>query len=43
VPPNTTATVHLPWADGDKITLNGRGLTGSVHELTAGVYRFVVG
>jgi alpha-L-rhamnosidase len=42
VPPNTTATVHLPWADRDKITLNDRGLTGSVHELTAGVYRFVV-
>jgi len=41
VPPNTTATVHLPH-DG-YVTLNGEVASGLVHELGAGTYRFIVG
>ena len=41
VPPNTTATVHLPH-DGH-VTLNGEVASGLVHELGAGTYRFIVG
>jgi alpha-L-rhamnosidase len=41
VPPNTTATTHLP-IDG-KISLNGKKAEGLTHELSAGKYRFVVG
>ncbi|MBZ0282059.1 MAG: glycoside hydrolase family 78 protein [Anaerolineae bacterium] len=40
VPPNTTATVHLP-CEGI-ITLNGNTVNGLVHEVGAGTYRFVV-
>ena len=43
VPPNTTATVHLPLDETDTITLNGQPGEGSVHNLEAGVYRFIVG
>jgi alpha-L-rhamnosidase len=42
VPPNTTATVHLPAKDGQKITLNEQAVSGAVHEIVAGRYRFVV-
>jgi alpha-L-rhamnosidase len=42
VPPNTTATVHLPVKKGQKITLNDQGVSGAVHEVVAGRYRFVV-
>ncbi len=43
VPPNTTATVHLPVKEERPITLNGQATTGLVHEVAAGRYRFVVG
>jgi alpha-L-rhamnosidase len=42
VPPNTTATVHLPVKEASEITLNGQAVSGSVHEVEAGEYRFVV-
>lgn len=41
IPPNTTATVHLPLTQAKKITLNGQAVSGSVHELEAGEYHFV--
>lgn len=41
VPPNTTATVHLPLKGASKITLNGQDTGGSVHELEAGEHYFV--
>ena len=47
IPPNTTATVHLPLVssadESAKIKLNGKSARGAVHELGAGEYRFVVG
>jgi alpha-L-rhamnosidase len=43
VPPNTTATVHLPVQEGSAIKLDGKATSGLVHELGAGEYRFVVG
>jgi alpha-L-rhamnosidase len=42
VPPNTTATVHLPPEKGGTITRNGQAVSGLVHEVGAGEYRFVV-
>jgi alpha-L-rhamnosidase len=42
VPPNTTATVHLPVKEASDITLNGQAVSGSVHEVEAGEYHFVV-
>jgi alpha-L-rhamnosidase len=42
VPPNTTATVHLPVKEASDITLNGQDVSGSVHEVEAGRYHFVV-
>jgi alpha-L-rhamnosidase len=42
VPPNTTATVHLPSKDASEITLNGKAVSGSVHEVEAGKHHFVV-
>ena len=42
VPPNTTATVHLPGVDGQAVTLNGEAVSGAVHELAPGEYRFIV-
>jgi alpha-L-rhamnosidase len=42
VPANTTATVYLPLKDASEITLNGQAVTGSVHEVEAGKYQFVV-
>lgn len=41
VPPNTTATAHLPPEWSDTITLNGEVVQGSSHELAAGKYQFV--
>ncbi|MHB8753243.1 MAG: glycoside hydrolase family 78 protein, partial [Aggregatilineales bacterium] len=32
VPPNTTASLHLPAKDGQKITLNGKAVSGACHE-----------
>jgi len=43
VPPNTTATAHLPVKTGQKITMNGKSINGADHELVAGKYQFVVG
>lgn len=40
VPPNTRATVYLP-CDGS-ITVNGEAVSGLVHEVGSGSYRFVV-
>jgi alpha-L-rhamnosidase len=42
VPANTTATVHLPTKDGNKITMDGKSIDSLVHELGAGQYHFVV-
>ena len=42
VPPNATATVHLPVKDERRITLNGQAVSGAVHELVVGTYRFVI-
>lgn len=41
VPPNTSATVHLPINGNAKITLNGKVVTDSTYELPAGKYHFV--
>jgi alpha-L-rhamnosidase len=41
VPPNTTATLHLPMPDAKKITLNGKTVKGTVHEVSAGMYHLV--
>jgi alpha-L-rhamnosidase len=40
VPPNTTATVHLPVKADAKVTLNGKAATGTTHEIGAGKYEF---
>ena len=42
IPPNTTATVHLPAGMEGAITMNGQAVSGLVHEVEAGEYRFVV-
>ncbi len=42
VPPNTTATVYTPANDRQKITLNGKAVSGTTLELAAGHYRAVV-
>ncbi len=42
IPPNTTASLHLPVKDGQKITLNGKSVSGVCHELSAGTYNLVV-
>lgn len=42
IPPNTSATVHLPANDDSTITLDGQSVSGAVHELDAGKYQFVV-
>jgi len=43
VPPNTTASLHVPAKDGDKITLNGKVVSGAAQEVGAGKYQVVVG
>jgi alpha-L-rhamnosidase len=40
VPPNTTATAHLPFKG--KMTLNGKRVEGMTHTLAAGEYQFIV-
>jgi alpha-L-rhamnosidase len=42
IPANTTATVHLPVQEASETTLDGQAVSGSVHEVEAGEYRFVV-
>jgi alpha-L-rhamnosidase len=42
VPPNTTATVHLPVNGAHSITMNATPVHGFVHEIGAGKYQFVV-
>jgi alpha-L-rhamnosidase len=42
VPPNTTATAHLPAPTESQILLNGEAAQGVVHKLEAGNYKFVV-
>jgi alpha-L-rhamnosidase len=42
VPPNTTATVHLPMDGARRIMLNGELASGLVHEVEAGKYHFVI-
>jgi len=41
VPPNNSATLHIPLNGSRKITMNGQSVSGSVHEVEAGKYRFV--
>ena len=43
VPPNTRATVYLPVKDGCTIKLEGKPVSGTVHDVGAGKYHFVVG
>jgi alpha-L-rhamnosidase len=42
VPPNTTATAHVPAAPGEQVTLDGQAVAGATFELGAGSYAFVV-
>lgn len=42
VPANTTATAHLPPLAASQITLNGQVVSGLVHDLGSGEYRFRV-
>jgi alpha-L-rhamnosidase len=42
VPPNTTASLHIPLKDGQRITLNGIAVNGADHELGAGHYKVLV-
>ncbi len=41
VPPNTTATAHLPPQVGSRVKLNGKTVVERVHHLEAGEYFFV--
>lgn len=43
IPPNTTATVHLPVTEKQKVTMNGAAVSGADHEIGAGHYHFIVG
>jgi alpha-L-rhamnosidase len=43
VPPNTTATAHLPLDRERPITHNGESVSGAVHELAPGEHHFVIG
>ena len=42
VPPNTTATVHLPAGIERTMTMNGQAVSGLVHDVEAGEYLLVV-
>jgi alpha-L-rhamnosidase len=42
IPPNTTASVRLPAGTGGRVTMNGQPVSGLVHEVEAGEYRFIV-
>jgi len=41
IPPNTTATAHIPESFGSNILLNDEAIEGSTTELKAGTYHFV--
>ena len=41
IPPNTTATVHLPDIEGS-VTLDGEAISGKSHKLGAGQYQFSI-
>jgi alpha-L-rhamnosidase len=41
VPANTTATLHVPVKEGNKITMDGKVVNDSVQEVGAGEYHFV--
>jgi alpha-L-rhamnosidase len=40
VPPNTSATVHLPFSG--QATLNGDAIGGNVFDVSAGKHQFIV-
>ncbi|RIK46516.1 MAG: alpha-L-rhamnosidase, partial [Chloroflexi bacterium] len=42
VPPNTTATAHLPLREGAAVQLNGQPVAGAEHKLAAGRHQFIV-
>jgi alpha-L-rhamnosidase len=42
VPPNTTATVHLPAIGSDTATMNGTPISGSMVDVCAGKYHFTM-
>ncbi len=42
VPPNTTATVHLPAIGSDAATMNGTPISGITVDVCAGTYQFTV-
>jgi alpha-L-rhamnosidase len=42
VPANTSATLHIPTKNGNKITMDGKAVDNSVQEVGAGRYQFVV-
>lgn len=42
VPPNTTATVHLPFDDPQQVQHNEAVVNGTTHTITAGRHRFSV-
>lgn len=42
VPPNTTATAHLPIVGEGRISLNGQPVETAVHQLAAGDHHFIV-
>lgn len=42
IPPNTSATIHLPATNGQTITLDGKIVTGLTHTVVAGQYQFVI-
>jgi alpha-L-rhamnosidase len=42
IPPNTTATVYLPFKEANEITLNGQTVSDLVHEVEAGEYQFIM-
>ncbi|MAU13318.1 MAG: hypothetical protein CL607_26100 [Anaerolineaceae bacterium] len=42
VPPNTSATVHLPDSVSGDVILNGQSVAGKTHDVSAGTYTFTV-
>jgi alpha-L-rhamnosidase len=42
VPPNTTATAYVPASRQETMKLNGETVVGTVHEIPAGKYHFLV-
>ncbi|MCA0453724.1 MAG: glycoside hydrolase family 78 protein [Chloroflexi bacterium] len=43
VPPNTTATLHIPISNGQPVSVNGTVVNDAVQEVSAGQYHIVVG